>query len=394
MAGQIGLEPTPEAFVATLVEVFRGVRRVLRDDGTLWVNIGDCYAGSGKGTGKAGTIQGKSRTWGDEAGTPTGTFAGIKAKDMIGIPWMLAFALRADGWYLRSDIIWDKPAPMPESVKDRPTSSHEHLFLLSKSRSYFYDGDAIREPYNEGSAGRYQYSLQNTTPTRRQPGGDAPDGMRIQGMNPLGRGKRDVWRVASVNFTGAHFATFPPKLILPCILAGTSEKGGCPVCGAPWRRVVEVGGGTIGKGWNNHKDDLITGHRASNDAKGGHGYYRSMVGWEPTCQCGKEETVPQTVLDPFVGSGTTLLVATRHGRSAIGCELNPTYAADARARIRGDAPLWNIMGEDDGQRDSYDGGTSTPENGKDERGDGATAYCPDGSLDHDRTLQTRLIFDP
>lgn len=205
--GQIGLEQTPEAYAEKLVKVFRSVRRILKDDGTLWLNIGDSYAGSNGN----GTRQSKWKT----ADTYAANYAyslrkmtgrkdiGYKPKDLIGIPWMVAFALRADGWYLRQDIIWSKPNAMPESVKDRCTKSHEYIFLFSKSPHYFFDGEAIKEP-RAGSRGAYG------TPQSRL------------------RNKRDVWNVATKGYSGAHFAAFPPELIRPCILAG-SRKGGIVV---------------------------------------------------------------------------------------------------------------------------------------------------------------------
>jgi DNA modification methylase len=188
--GQIGLEATPEAYVAELVAVFRECRRVLRSDGTLWCNLGDSYA----------------------------------AKNLIGIPWLVAFALRADGWWLRQDIIWAKPNPMPESVLDRCTKSHEYLFMLSKNSSYYYDNDAVREPYSEKSIGRYEYEFQGTAPTCNQVGGDVGRRERERGIrppNPLGRNRRSVWTINSEPFNDAHFATFPPALVEPCIKAGS-----------------------------------------------------------------------------------------------------------------------------------------------------------------------------
>lgn len=210
--GQIGLEPTPDEFVTALVEVFREVRRVLRDDGTLWLNLGDSYAGSWGAQSRGATSALADRSVSSQQilahpkRTNTGSVAAgapYKPKDLLGIPWMVAFALRADGWYLRSEIIWAKPNPMPESVTDRPTKAHEYVFLLSKSPRYFYDADAIREPHADGKWG----------------GEDGPT------LNPAGRNKRSVWTVATQPFAGAHFATFPPKLIEPCILAGCPEGG-------------------------------------------------------------------------------------------------------------------------------------------------------------------------
>ena len=273
--GQIGLEPTPDEFVQALVEVFREVRRVLRDDGTVWLNLGDSYAGSGRGRNADGTApnpQGKQATHrGSTDGelTPIET-PGLKQKDLIGIPWMVAFALRADGWYLRQDIIWHKPNPMPESVQDRCTKAHEYIFLLSKSQRYFYDAEAIAEDVVKGAAG----SSFNDGQTAIHQLGRASDTERIEQPR---RNKRSVWTVSTKPFSGAHFATFPPDLIEPCILAGSAEG--------------------------------------------------------------------DTVLDPFTGSGTTGMVALRHNRSFVGCELNPEYVEIARRRIIDDAPLPNHLSE-------------------------------------------------
>jgi DNA modification methylase len=283
--GQIGLESTPEEYVARMVEVFREVKRLLKDDGTLWLNIGDSYASmqrSGKkespGVGakqEMPPIRTKIR-WGKGGGTnffwriPTEEYGDIKPKDLIGIPWMLAFALRADGWYLRQDIIWHKPNPMPESVKDRCTKAHEYVFLLSKSERYYFDNEAIKEPCSKATHERAKYRWK-----RAQNGGGSKESM--QGHNydndfgdmtvdlEKGRNKRSVWTVTTKPYKGAHFATYPPALIEPCVLAG-SRKGGM-------------------------------------------------------------------VLDPFNGSGTTGEVAILNGRGYVGIELNPEYIQLAEARI-------------------------------------------------------------
>lgn len=307
--GQIGLENTPEAFCQSLVEVFREVRRVLADDGTLWVNLGDTYAANRGGTTPpaqtvAGGVNGKGgpkeRRGQKDGYNPTRdcTRYGLKHKDLIGIPWRVAFALQADGWYLRQDIIWSKPNPMPESVKDRCTKAHEYIFLLSKSPKYFFDSDAIRNPPSpellkqviEGYKGSdtKDYAVANAQSasstkariiegarkklrghTREHEGfRDKWDGLTKAEQQMLGSNRRSVWNVATKPFKGAHFATFPPELIEPCVLSGSSEG------------------------------DLV--------------------------------------LDPFAGSGTTGVVALKHGRRFVGCELNPEYVEVAHHRIATD----------------------------------------------------------
>jgi DNA modification methylase len=220
--GQIGLEETPDAFVAKMVEVFREVKRVLRDDGTLWLNLGDSYNGSGKGAWDKTDVQ--KEVYVPPKGTPATRVEGLKPKDLIGIPWRVAFALQADGWYLRQDIIWHKPNPMPESVTDRCTKAHEYLFLLSKSERYFFDSKAMQEKAVGGTPG-------NTKPTK---GGRAYEGglgehRTAANLHNVGaretRNRRSVWTVATRPYKGAHFATFPKDLIRPCILAGCPAGG-------------------------------------------------------------------------------------------------------------------------------------------------------------------------
>ena len=341
--GQIGLEPTPEEHVEKMVEVFREVRRVLRDDGTLWLNYGDCYAATGKsGGGKRGEQW--AQYGADHVGPRGGKWrpapAGLKPKDLVGMPWRIAFALQADGWYLRSDIIWSKPNPMPESVTDRPTKSHEYVFLLSKRPRYFYDADAIREAHKEPNRGngerdRVNYNTGGIIGRGRV--GEYEEGVRL--YNPAGRNRRTVWEIPTQPMPEAHFATFPEALVEPCIKAGTSARGACPECGAPWRRVVEKGGGTTGAGWHDHSNDLVRGQVGPASALGrsrmtGRRYYRRDIGWQPSCTCGTEETVPCVVLDPFGGSGTVAKVARDLGRSSISCELNPEYVEIAKKRLR------------------------------------------------------------
>ena len=267
--GQIGLEETPEAFVRKMVEVFREVKRVLRDDGTLWLNLGDSYVS--KPTGSLGNFTGAKHGFGSnhahqEAALqrPDKSGFGIPEKNLIGIPWRVAFAIQADGWYLRQDIIWHKPNPMPESVQDRCTKAHEYIFLLSKSPRYYFDNMAIMEPAQYGEQHAKKATSWGTN--RKHPNKANVADYAFAGDNHTtskmedgshGRNKRSVWTVTTKPYAGAHFATFPPDLIRPCILAG------CP--------------------------------------KGG------------------------VVLDPFGGSGTTAAVANEENRNAILCELNPDY---------------------------------------------------------------------
>jgi DNA modification methylase len=323
--GTLGLEPTPDLYVEHLVLIFREVKRVLADDGTLWLNIGDSR---GHGTSAR-------RQLGDAllgAGTAAASAIprdGFTAKQLIGIPWMVAFALRADGWYLRSDIIWHKPNVKPESVRDRPTSSHEYVFLLSKSARYFYDVEAIKEPSAESSVKRVrQANFANQTGGPKDYGTTGTNSNRSArkslenfAKNPEFRQKRDVWSINTEQYSGAHFATFPPKLVEPCILAGTSEKGKCPTCGRQWRRIIK-------------KPDMSQRPTKSIDAKlEGVGGLHINDGWKQTCSCPHHDPIPCVVLDPFSGSGTTLAVAAQHGRFGIGIELNPGYIKLAMDRI-------------------------------------------------------------
>ena len=216
---QLGQEETPEKFVDNLVNVFREVRRVLRDDGTVWLNLGDSYCGTGH---KGDTIDSRYEGCNGQKVALNNKIQGLKSKDLVGIPWRVAFALQADGWYLRQDIIWHKPNPMPESVQDRCTKAHEYIFLLSKSAKYYYDNEAIKEDSAESSKDRLNQDIKNQKGSSRVPG--KTNGI----MNAVGgekRNKRSVWVVATQSYSEAHFATYPPELIKPCILAGCPEGG-------------------------------------------------------------------------------------------------------------------------------------------------------------------------
>lgn len=376
VAGQLGLEKTPEEYVEKMVEIFREVRRVLRSDGTLWLNLGDSYAGSW------GNYGGKNRGSGTQREILRGSKAhqkayddlsewrppaswtkesGLKPKNLVGIPWRVAFALQADGWWLRSDIVWSKPNPMPESVTDRPTRAHEYIFLMTKSEKYFYDAEAIKEesvcgvpnspesiksPYGQGFTRRAKADKQRGHGRRHDGFNDRWDSMTKKEQGAMGRNKRSVWSVATHPFPEAHFATFPPKLIEPCILAGTSERGCCSRCGAPNTRIVKKSGGTIGKGWHDHQSDTLQGQRIS-DQDGIHGrngreaYKVETVGWKPSCSCETGSEISCIVFDLFSGAGTTGLVSNRLGRRFIGIELNPEYVDLAKKRIINDAQLFN-----------------------------------------------------
>jgi len=338
--GQIGLEQTPEEYVNNLVAVFREVRRVLADDGIVYLNLGDSYAGSGCGTNDYRTEASRSINKSDVMFTKKppqqklGQY-GYKPKDLLGIPWMVAFALRADGWYLRDDIIWAKGysgsmrggAVMPESTKDRCTKAYEHIFMLTKKPKYYYDYYATLEPVADDSIKRSQYSWKCERPSTKNGVIDV-DKMGERFVNPQGANPRNVWLINTKPFKGAHYATFPPELVRLPILAGTSEKGHCPKCGARWERVMES---TRFRRCELPKDDPR--HRP-NDYNGAYGEINgradagytdtTSIGWQSTCDCGLEP-VPDIVLDPFCGSGTTLMVAKEMGRQAIGLDLSFQY---------------------------------------------------------------------
>ena len=333
VSGQLGLEPTPEEYVANMVEVFREVKRVLRDDGTVWLNLGDSYYGGGwKGS--------QTDLTDTKQGTNAGTLCGkdmkkdpphkiIKPKDLVGIPWSVAFALRADGWYLRQDIVWHKPNPMPESVTDRCTKAHEYIFLLSKSSKYYYDAEAVKEPTitrDDLSRDRDTTKLNNT------PGRAKMAGLKINDYGT--RNKRSVWTVSTQPYKEAHFATFPPKLIEPCVLAGSSYKA-CEVCGGAWERVMEKGELSNQRESRNHMVNVIPGHDKPSrmNSKNMEVVPKEFTGWQPTCKCENNGTGKSIVLDPFVGSGTTLMVAEDNGRDSIGIELNPEYCELIKQRM-------------------------------------------------------------
>lgn len=369
--GQIGLEETPEAFVAKMVEVFREVRRVLRDDGTTWINMGDGYANAGCGGSSvfaSGRTDGRAGDGGKERlavsrNTMKGNKvpAGLKSKDLIGIPWRLALALQADGWYLRSDIIWCKKSPMPESVRDRPTTAHEHVFLLTKSARYFYDMGAERAVAKYGyreTKGEWRggaYVNQQGPQDNSEPSGGSNS---VTGGDPsTGRNLWNYWLdIKQANFKEAHFATFPPDLPRRCLRLGTSEKGCCPECGAPWKRIVERERVPTRPGTNSKVNRVSQHGESPYEKQAGmivgnrdpqrHTTETRTTGWEPGCECRTppklcHSPIPCLALDPFSGASTTIMVARRLGLRAIGFELNPEYADMGRRRVKDDRPLFN-----------------------------------------------------
>lgn len=279
MEAQLGLEATPEEYLDKMTAIFREIRRVLRKDGTVWVNMGDTYASGSNQTGRNDEGPITNRRGGSIRGGPKTQIvknSGLASKQLVGMPWQLALALQADGWWLRSDIIWAKPNPMPESVTDRPTKSHEYLFLLTKSAKYYYDVDAVREKTGNGVS----WDEYESADGRKAPSGNLTEGVNVgfgskkeSFTHPSGRNLRSVWTIPTHPYPDAHFATFPTKLVEPCIKAGSKEK--------------------------------------------------------------------DTIFDPFCGSGTTGVVALRLFRKFIGIEINPEYCEMAKNRINDDAPLFN-----------------------------------------------------
>ena len=331
MAGQLGLEPTPDLFVARMVEVFREVWRVLRSDGVCFVNLGDSYANqAGERTrSQSGECE---RPCAVATNLPARSLAGLKPKDLCGIPWRVALALQADGWWLRSDIIWAKPNPMPESVTDRPTKSHEYVFLLTKSERYYWDAEAVREANLTESNLRDKRSEAFGSLARLTPNGKGEH----EWNNPFVRNIRTVWTIATESYPGAHFATYPRKLVEPCVKAGTSEKGCCPECGKGWERETEKKFVSL-----NSKRPNMTGQDNMQGWKGttnGHTHV-STTGWHPSCQCRDPiddcviPPVPCIVFDPFAGSGTTGVVALALKRRFIGLDLSAEYLALAQDRV-------------------------------------------------------------
>ena len=350
----LGLETDPSSFVAHVVQIFREARRVLRDDGVLWLNFGDSYAqakGHGHWTSTAGIGDEQSQKVTSRWAKIGAEDLGLKPKDMIGIPWRIAFALQADGWTLRQDIIWAKGSCMPESVTDRCTKSHEYVFMFAKAQRYFFDHVAIREPaktdvsFNPWQQREYDQSMlpdnMHQNPGKHGTAKGRPKGV-VGYAEPNKRNKRSVWNINPKPYKGAHFAVWPEALVEPMILAGTSESC-CSACGAPRQRVIERAQTGLNDYEGKWKDEdaqssgrrILARVRAARASGNAHDQPFSQPvtkGWQDSCDC-QATTIPCTVLDPFSGSGTTGAVARRLGRNYIGIDLNAEYLVLAKERI-------------------------------------------------------------
>ncbi len=337
-------QPCGECYICRMVAVFREVGRVLRPDGTLWINMGDTAAGSWGNYGANRQLRSKQKPEYKRRGydgwnglRPSAhPGPGLKPKDRIGIPWRMVFALQADGWYFRTEIIWHKTSNLPESVQDRPARNHEYIFLFAKSKRYFYDREAVKTPIKESSLRRLGRTVGRQAPTFMGNKHSSPWDPQEAGAN-----LRTVWSIAPAGFRGAHFAVFPKELPRRIIKAATSEKGCCPQCGKPWLRICE-------KKFVRQQDVSpekaikgAPGQKPTYFKNGWDGFPRGKTiwhttDWRPGCDCDAGEPVPCVVLDPFAGAGTTLLVARRLGRYALGVELNPEYVKLAEERIQAD----------------------------------------------------------
>ena len=340
--GQIGLEDSLEEYIAEIVDVGRSLRRVLRDDGSWWLNLGDSYSQSGKSNhDKSGTApDGQGHSRGHDAGA-------FGAKNKMLVPHRTAIALQQDEWVVRNDVVWAKPNPMPESVTDRLSTTFEFVFHLTPQPDYWYDLDAIREPYAESSDERYQYGYDPERPSAEPTDNPVTTAEEID-PNPAGKNPGDVFEVTTKPFPEAHFAVYPPELCEKPIRASCPPKV-CVECGAPYERDVEVGGhrGRV------EKSEIDALSQTKNDSETwsgriGEGREREFKGWLQTCDCDTDEIEPGIVLDPFAGAGTTLLVAKRLGRRFVGIELNEEYVAMGQKRVGIDVDHPEFL-TDDGQ---------------------------------------------
>lgn len=381
--GQLGLEATPKQYIEKLRKGFRECWRVLRDDGTLWVNIGDKSYNYRPGKAlddRRHDFKTHPRDIPKVHASRKNRIKGVKEKDIFGLPWRLAFALQDDGWILRQDNIWSKPNPLPESAKDRPARSHEYVFLLTKKKRYYYDWFSVQEPSTGTSKPRTKYKPEAgqhpeifpELPETFKPGTHKVPGVTPKASTPEANGNevrhranaeysahlagesgalrnwRSVWTVHVHPYNEAHYATFPPELIRKPILAGTSEKGACVKCGTPWSRIVSRGepdrdlqrasGGSLTGGYRGQGRKDYKPARAQNPSEVKRRILEGMklkrtVGWRQNCLCETSETRPCIVLDPFFGSGTTGKVAMEYGRWCIGIELSPESVKLAEARI-------------------------------------------------------------
>jgi DNA modification methylase len=336
------MESSPEEYVRKIVRTFQEVKRVLRDDGTLWLNLGDSYSSGGRTSTTNQSVRGDK----DYGVTRPPVSGSVKPKDLVGIPWRVALALQEDGWYLRQDIIWHKPNPMPESVKDRCTKAHEYIFLLSKSEQYYYDSEAIKEDCSEDNVKDFlNRKITNNKGKNVEGSYDEvrPDLTRDRKdymPTDFKRNKRSVWTVPVKPYNEAHFAVFPTSLIEPAILAGCPPKI-CSECGTPYEREMV----TVEVPERETRDNMVgvipkrdkTSRMNSKDMKS---LVQEDRGFTKNCSCSGSQTSAGRVLDPFGGSGTTALVADRHGRDATIIELNQKYVDIAETRLGSDAPLF------------------------------------------------------
>lgn len=373
--GQIGLEETPQQFVDSMVSVFAEVRRVLRPDGCCWVNLGDSYAGKGQAIRQPDEKRSSIVGYLDNQPNRSAS-TGLKPKDMAGIPWRVALALQESGWWLRQDIIWHKPSPMPSSVKDRCTTSHEYLFMLTKSPNYFYDYEAIAEPCSENTHSRghglnpkakagtrssgtrqnesFSGAVNGMVSTRNarsvweresfeiaewlqaMRAAECDESLIQATLQQLYGESPDVWKIGhGGGYSGAHFATYPIELPTRCIKASVSEYGCCAECGTPWRRKLEKVRVATRPGNGSKVNSQHDASEVGNRDPERHVTETRTVGWEPGCTCDTRETAKSVVLDPFMGSGTTALAAMNLGCEFVGCELNPEYVdRHIRERLR------------------------------------------------------------